>query len=97
MREDILTLVYAAMDEVDPLTVNKVPLQKNLDAPLLGSDQGIDSLTFVNLVVALEEEIQRKLGRTVVLVDEDNMSLEQHPFRTVGTLAAYVETILSRD
>jgi hypothetical protein len=50
----------------------------------------------VNLVVALEEQIQSKLGKSVVLVDEDNMAADEHPFRTIGTLAEYVERVLSK-
>ena len=96
MREDILRLVYAAIDDVDALTVNGVPLQKSPDTPLLGGDSGMDSLTFVNLVVALEEQIQNNLGKAVVLVDENSMSLQEQPFQTVGTLTDYVERLVAK-
>jgi len=96
LREGILALVYSAMDEIDPMTADGAPLGKYPDARLLGSDSGVDSLTFVNLVVALEEQIQKKLGKSVVLVDEDNMAAEEHPFRTIATLAEYVERVLSK-
>jgi D-alanine--poly(phosphoribitol) ligase subunit 2 len=96
MRADILALVYSAIDEVDPMTADGAALAKSPDARLLGSDSGVDSLTFVNLVVALEEQIQTKLGKSVVLVDEDNMAADEHPFRTIGTLAEYVERVLNK-
>jgi D-alanine--poly(phosphoribitol) ligase subunit 2 len=96
LRKDILALVYSAMEEIDPMTAEGVPLAKSPEARLLGSDSGVDSLTFVNLVVALEEQIQKKLGKSVVLVDEDNMAAEEHPFRTIGTLAEYVERVLTK-
>src|SRR5262245_8981787 len=94
VREEILRLVYAAIDEVNVQTVNGAPLQKSPDTALLGGDQGIDSLMFVNLIVALEEQIETNLGKSVVLVDENSMSLQEHPFRTVGTLASYVERLV---
>jgi hypothetical protein len=31
-----------------------------------------------------------------VLVDEDNMAADEHPFRTIGTLAEYVERVLNK-
>ena len=96
MREDILSLVYSAMDEIDPLTVNGSALAKSPATPLFGSDSGVDSLTFVNLVVALEGQIQKKFGKAVILVDEDNMAAEEHPFRTIGTLTEYVERVLNK-
>jgi acyl carrier protein len=77
-------------------TTSGSPLEKSPEARLLGSDKGVDSLTFVNLVVALEEQIQKKLGKSVVLVDEDKMAMDEHPFRTIGTMAGYVERVLDR-
>lgn len=95
MRQDSLELVYAAIDELNAQSVDAVPLEKSPDTSLLGGDQGMDSLTFVNLIVALEEQIQARTGQAVVLVDENSMSLQEQPFRTVATLAKYVESLLA--
>ena len=95
MNEEILQLVYAAIDEINEQSVDREPIRKAPETRLLGGLQGVDSLTFVNLVVAIEEQIQSNLGKTVVLVDEDSMGLEEHPFRTVGTMADYVNKRLS--
>ncbi len=96
MRENILGLVYAAIDDVNGQSVNGVSLEKNPDARLLSGDRGVDSLTFVNLVVAIEEQIQNRMGQSVVLVDEDSMALQEHPFRTIGSLAGYIEKVLAK-
>ena len=96
VRQDILGLVYAAIDEVNAQTVDGVPVEKSPDTELLGGEHGMDSLTFVNLIVALEEQIETNLGKSVVLVDENSMSLQETPFRTVGTLAKYVEGMILR-
>jgi len=96
LREEILALVYAAIDDVNAQSAKGPLLKKAADAPLLSGKSGVDSLTFVNLMVALEEQIQTTTGKSLVLVDENSMALQEHPFRTVGTLAAYVEQVLSR-
>ena len=96
MRDDILSLVYTAIDEVDPLTTTGKPIERKPDARLLGGESGVDSLTFVNLVVAIEEQVEKKFGKSVVLVDEDNMASEEHPFRTIGTMAEYVERVMHK-
>lgn len=96
MREDILQLVYKAIDEVNAQSGNGLVLQKEQATRLLGADGGVDSLTFVNLIVALEEQIQSALGIAVVLVDENSMSQQRHPFRTVGTLAEYVANLVAK-
>jgi acyl carrier protein len=93
---DSLEMVYNALDETDAQSLTGAPVAKTTEAPLLGSDQGVDSLTIVNLVVAIEEQIQKRTGKTIVLVDEDSMALQEHPFRTVGTLAAYVEKLIQK-
>jgi D-alanine--poly(phosphoribitol) ligase subunit 2 len=95
LREDILRLVHTAIDNVNAQCDDGVRLEKTPDAHLLGSDQGVTSLTFVNLIVAIENEIHKSLGKSVVLVDEDSMALQEQPFRTVGTLADYVEKIIA--
>lgn len=96
MSDNILEIIYAALDDADAQSLDGAPVKKSPDSPLLGSDQGVDSLTIVNLVVAIEEQVEAKLGKTVVLVDEDSMALQEHPFRTVGTLASYVEKVLNK-
>jgi D-alanine--poly(phosphoribitol) ligase subunit 2 len=96
LRQDILGLVYSAIDEVNAQSADGTTIAKTPETRLLGGERGLDSLTFVNLVVALEEQIQSGLGQSVVLVDEDSMALQEHPFRTVGTLADYVEKILAK-
>ncbi len=93
MDERALGLVYAAIDEVNAQSPNGNLLEKSPEAHLLGGERGVDSLTFVNLVVALEEQIHSSMGKSVVLVDEDSMALQEHPFRTVGTLADYVARV----
>lgn len=95
MRDDILSLVYAAIDDVNA-QAGEVVIEKNPEAALLGGDQGVDSLTFVNLVVAIEEQVQSTMKKSVVLVDEDSMSMQEHPFRTVGTLADYVGKVVEK-
>lgn len=95
MRDDILSLVYAAIDDVNAQAGETV-IEKNPEAALLGGDKGVDSLTFVNLVVAIEEQVQSALKKSIVLVDEDSMALQEHPFRTVGTLADYVGKVVEK-
>ena len=95
MQQDSLELVYAAIDEVNAESAEGNVIEKGPDVRLLGGQGGVDSLTFVNLIIAVEEQIQRVFKTSVVLVDEGSMKLEHQPFRTVGTLAAYVQKLLA--
>ena len=96
MNEDIVAIIYAAIDEVNSQSNGELKIQKNLETQLLAKGSGLDSLAFVNLIVAVEGQLETNLGLFVVLVDEDSMSLQQNPFRTVGSFASYVEAVIAR-
>ena len=94
MNDNILDIVWGAVDQINATANEGELIAKEPDTPLLGSDDGIDSLCFVNLIVALEEQIQQKKNKSVLIVSEETLALEEHPFRTVRTLADYLEKLL---
>lgn len=96
MDNDILSTIFAAIDEVNGQSAGGVKIEKKLETPLLARGSGLDSLEFVNLIVAIEGQLEARMGLSVVLVDEDSVALQEHPFRTVGSLASYVETVIAR-
>ncbi|MHA1598178.1 MAG: acyl carrier protein [Alphaproteobacteria bacterium] len=89
-----LDIIYTAIDELNAQS-DDAPIAKDPDTRLFGADGGIDSLALVNLVVALEQNIEDKLGKTVVLVHEDVMAMENNPFNTVASLADYLDGVLA--
>lgn len=69
----------------------------NLHTSLFGTDGILDSMGLVNLVVALEERIQDEYDVAITLADERAMSRSKSPFRTVTTLAEYIEELLREE
>jgi hypothetical protein len=49
----------------------------------------------VNLIVLVEEKIQQGFGVGITLVDERAMSQSKSPFRTLGSLAEFVQEQLN--
>ncbi len=88
-------IIFAAIDEVNETLPDDEQIAKAPDTPILGTDSGVDSLTIVNLVVAIEQEIQACTGKSVVLIDEETMALESHPFQTVESLVNYIEGLIN--
>lgn len=88
-----LDMLYTAIDEVNAQT-DGPHIEKSPDILLFGGDHGIDSLTLVNLIAAIEQQIQMRTGKSVVIVDESTLALKDNPFQTIGTLAAHVEALL---
>ena len=88
-----LALVYEAIDQVNAQITKGDKIIKDPTTPLLDSKSGIDSLAMVNLVVGIEQIIFDKTGQSVTVVDEEVFSSPESPFRTVGSLAAYIDKL----
>jgi acyl carrier protein len=86
--------IYAAIDEL--ITAGTIDgFEKNPEAKLFGKGATLDSLALVTLIVMIEQAVGEKFNRAITLADERAMSQLQSPFRTVASLAAYVEELLS--
>jgi acyl carrier protein len=57
------------------------------DTPLYGDATGIDSLSLVLIVAAVERAAESTFDKRVLLADERAMSRRNSPYRTLGTLA----------
>ena len=89
-----LDAVYEAIDDLNQVLPPEQHVSKAPDAALLGEASTLDSMGLVNLIVLVEEKVQDHQGLAVSLVDERAMSREKSPFRTVGSLAGYVEEVV---
>ena len=66
----------------------------NENSVIYGDNSLLDSLALVSLIVAVEQNIEDKFDISITLADERAMSLENSPFRTVSSLADYIEALL---
>jgi len=89
-QEEILRIVYRAIDELNPQLPEERRLEKAPETAVFGRAGRLDSLGLVNLIVAIEQAIEDEFGISVALADEKAVSQRSSPFRTVGVLAAYV-------
>jgi acyl carrier protein len=90
-----LSLVYEAVDQVNAQIEDGAKIVKDPATPLLDSKGGIDSLAMVNLVVGVEQIVFDQTGKTITIVDENVYSSPDSPFKTIGTLAAYIDKLTS--
>lgn len=74
------------------------PAEKQLelksDTILFGKDAKLDSLGLVNLIVLVEENVLDKFDQSITIADERAMSQKSSPFRTVQSLAEYMQKLL---
>ena len=93
-KSRITQLIWDAIDEVNELLPEDARVEHSENAVLLGESGALDSFGLVNLVVALEQRIEDEFGIALTLADEKAMSYSRSPFRSVATLADYVQTLL---
>lgn len=90
----ILEKVIEAVQELnDQLEENqKVGLAP--DTVLFGRGGKLDSLGLVNLIVLVEEKTLDAFDAQISLADERAISQKNSPFRTIQSLAEYIQVLL---
>ncbi len=66
----------------------------NESTHLIGRKAVLDSLSLVSLIVDVEQKLNDDHGISITIADERAMSQEKSPFRTVKSLAEYIEMLL---
>ena len=92
---NMIDLIYEAIDEVNETL--GAPIEKKEETVLFGKDSILDSMGLVSLIVTIERLIEDKYNRPLTLASEKAFSRSQSPFRTVATLAEFIEELLSED
>ena len=94
MNDRIKLVIMNSIEEINRQLKNDHELEKSTNTVLYGEDGKLDSLGLINLVVAVEQNIEDEFDVTITLADERAMSQETSPFKTVGTLTDYIEMLL---
>jgi acyl carrier protein len=90
--KQILQAIYDAISEVNFSLERGQQLEAAPDTVLLG-DGKLDSLQFLNLTVAVEEQIERDFKKTISVTDTALLNDEYEPL-TVAALAERIENVL---
>jgi acyl carrier protein len=94
-ENQVLELVLRTVSqEADDLGYDELRVP-TANTTLFGGEAGVDSLSLVRLVAAVERAAEVQFGRNIVLADERAMSMRNSPFRTIGTLASLLYARLS--
>ena len=96
-KEQILQIIFGAIDEINKLSLSARKLDKTPDVKLYGKDGQLDSLMLVNLIVAIEQNIEEEFEVSLTIADEKAMSQKNSPFRTISSLAEYLEVLLNKE
>lgn len=90
-KNEIIDIIFKCIEEINQQ--NGSEIKKDLNTKLFGSDSELDSLGLVNLITSVEENIETLTGKYIPFADERAFSMERSPFKTVGSLANYIEVL----
>lgn len=96
MKDVILKIIYLCVDEINDDLETDGKLEKNELEEIFSANSKLDSMGLVNFVVSIEEKIQEHFNLDVTLADDKAMSQSRSPFRTIGSLAEYIENIVNK-
>ena len=88
-----LHIIFEAIDEIN-LSLEDVQMEKNEDTVIFGNESVLDSMDLVHFISLIVEKIEDESGDYISIADENAMSLELSPFRTVKTLNEYIKNLL---
>jgi acyl carrier protein len=93
-KQQIKESVYSAMERVNELLLDENALPCAEETVLVGAGAQLDSMGFVNFVIALEEELAERAGLTLNITEELNSGDRAVP--ETMTAADFVNFIASR-
>jgi acyl carrier protein len=63
---------------------------------LLGTDSVVDSVGFLGFLMSAESALGNTVDLSALLIETGDIPPEDSPFRTIGSLANYIEQVKSR-
>lgn len=92
--KDLENVIFESMKMLNEQFPAEKQLELKSDTILFGKDAKLDSLGLVNLIVLVEENVLDKFDQSITIADERAMSQKSSPFRTVQSLAEYMQKLL---
>jgi len=90
--EKIIELVIISAQRIVSENGTFNPDKISFNTPLFSSNGIVDSLGLVQLIADIEEEIYQATGKQITIADEKAMSQKISPFRSISSLADYIES-----
>jgi D-alanine--poly(phosphoribitol) ligase subunit 2 len=91
-KNEIIEIIFKSIEEINQQNDIKLIIDKK--TKLYGKGSDLDSLGLVNLITTIEAGIEESTGKYIPIADERAFSSETSPFKTIETLADYIEILL---
>ncbi len=88
-------IVFRVIDEMNREFPEDRGLRKSPSAILYGTGGALDSLGLVDLVMRIQEAVLDEYDVAVAVANEEVLTSEESPFRTVETLVQHLDGLLA--
>jgi acyl carrier protein len=88
-KNELIEVIIKVVNELGEQDDVELPPNLGSDTPLFGEAGFLDSMSLVSLVVAVEQAIEDKYGKSVSLANEKALSRQNSPYKSIGSLAEY--------
>ena len=92
----VVNVIVECIRQLNLARTKDKQLEEQPHAAIFGGDSPLDSLGLVALVIDVEQALADE-GCQVLLSDEKTMSQRNSPFKTVDTLANYIQERMSQE
>jgi acetyltransferase-like isoleucine patch superfamily enzyme len=92
----VVALVLRAVAEVNEMLPDGSRLREDTSSPLVQPHGPLDSLGVINLLVAVENQVEAEFGRRPNLTEMEANPEDSSPLSTIGTLAKFVARFLRK-
>lgn len=92
--DKIVEIITEEIKDFNDTLETAINLEQGRDSVLFGQGSTLESVDFVSLIVNIEQAVSDEFNKEISLVDARAMSQKNSPFRTVGSLAEYIHSLL---
>ena len=90
MEDQIRTIIYSALAELNKYRGGGDPLILNDELVLFGSKSPLDSLDLVSVITDVEEKLQDELNLQISLTDDFALAANPSPYDSVKNLISFI-------
>ncbi len=97
LQGEVTAAIYRAIDEINEQRPASKQVEKAPDTVLFGREGGLDSLSLVNLLVAIEKHLKLGHATAVPFSIPDMLLGQDNPFSDVRSLENYIVSLAEED
>jgi acyl carrier protein len=94
-KENILHIIFGAVDEVNQALAEEKRLEKSPSTLLAGDNGRLDSLGMIHFIVEVEGRVQKDFNWALDLIEA--LDSPEQPMSSIGRLVEYIEMQVSEE